>query len=130
MNNRVVLVVDDNKVSRMLPAFMLRSFPVKVLECETGSEALALLAQHDVAHVLLDISLPESSGLEVAQTIRDMPEYSQVKLVAYTADARTSQIAMMKSTFFDEVLIKPIRRLELLAALSLPVPDSGQMALD
>lgn len=130
MNNRVILVVDDNKVSRMLPAFMLRSFPVKVLECETGGQALALLAQHEVSHVLLDISMPESSGLEVAQTIRDMPDYSHVKLVAYTADARTSQMTMMKSTFFDDVLIKPIRRLELLSALSLPVPDAGQMALD
>lgn len=130
MENRVVLVVDDNKVSRMLPAFMLRSFPLKVLECETGEEALALLAQHDVSHVLLDISLPESSGLEVAKTVRDMPEYKHVKLVAYTADARTSQTAMMRSTFFDAVLIKPVRRLDLLGALSLPVPDSGSLALE
>lgn len=130
MKNCVVLVVDDNKVSRMLPAFMLRSFPAMVLECETGGEALALLAQHDVTHVLLDISLPELSGLEVAQTIRGMPEFSDVKLVAYTADAKADRSTLFKSTYFDEVLIKPIRRFELLNALSLPVPEARNVESD
>lgn len=130
MNNRVVLVVDDNKVSRMLPAFMLRSLPVTVFECESGAEAFAWLAKHDVTHVLLDLSLPESSGLEVAQTIRGMPEFADVKLVAYTADARTSQTSLLKSTCFDAVLIKPIRRLELLGALGLSAPAVRDLETD
>lgn len=122
MNKRVVLVVDDNLVSRMLPAFILRTFPVKVLECETGDEALRLLTQENVSHVLLDISLSEDCGLEVAHKIRQTPTGEGLKLVAYTADARSSQSALLTSSGFDAVLIKPIKRSDLLSALGLASP--------
>lgn len=124
MNKRVVLVVDDNLVSRMLPAFMLRSLPVKVLECETGDEALRLLTQEKVSHVLLDISLSQDSGTDVANKIRQAQTGECPKLVAYTADARSSQSTLLKTSGFDAVLIKPIKRSDLLSALGFAVPSA------
>lgn len=130
MMNRLVLVVDDNVVSRMLPAFILRPFPAQVIECETGQEAMSMLSRHKITHVLLDISLPEASGIEVAHAIRQVPAYSGVKLVAYTADARASQDVTLTSAHFDAVLIKPIKRMDLLVALDLPSPPSRRVELE
>ena len=47
MTNRVIIVVDDNLASRMLPAIILRSLPLQVFECETAEGMWPLLAQHD-----------------------------------------------------------------------------------
>jgi CheY-like chemotaxis protein len=129
MTNRVVIVVDDNLASRMLPAIILRSFPLQVLECETAEGIWPLLASHDVSHVLLDISMPGSCGVEVAQKIREEPQFANIKLVAYTADARMAQAEGLANTGFGAVLIKPIKRFDLLAALDLtpPHPVDNQM---
>ncbi len=124
MKQRVILVVDDNLVSRMLPAFILRTFPMKVLECETGDEAMCILAQENVSHVLLDISLSDDCGLDVARKIRQVSHGEVPKLVAYTADARSSQAALLKTNGFESVLLKPIKRSDLLVALGLASPSA------
>ena len=52
MTNRVIIVVDDNLASRMLPAIILRSLPLQVLECETAEGIWPLLEQH-MADIML-----------------------------------------------------------------------------
>ncbi len=125
MTNRVIIVVDDNLASRMLPAIMLRSLQLQVLECESAEGIWPLLAQHDVSHVLLDISMPGAGGLEVAQKIRELPQFASVKLVAYTADARMTQADWFVTSGFGAVLIKPIKRFDLLEALDLSPTDQS-----
>jgi len=119
MTNRVIIVVDDNLASRMLPAIILRSLPLQVLECETAEGIWPLLEQHDVSHVLLDISMPGAGGVEVAQKIRAEPKFANVKLVAYTADAQMAKAEGLANIGFGAVLIKPIKRFDLLEALDL-----------
>lgn len=124
MAQPVVIVVDDNLASRMLPAFILRSFPLQVLECETAEAIWPMLEQHEVSHVLLDISMPGAGGVEVAQKIRSDSKFAKLKLVAYTADARMTQAAWLASAGFDAVLIKPIKRFDLVNALDLTAPQA------
>jgi CheY-like chemotaxis protein len=124
MTQPVVIVMDDNLASRMLPAIILRSFPLQVLECETAEAIWPLLEQHAVSHVLLDISMPGAGGVEVAQKIRAEPKFAQLKLVAYTADARMTQAAWLATAGFDSVLVKPIKRFDLLDALDLTAPQA------
>ena len=71
---QVLLVVDDHRVSRLLPRFVLQPFAdqIQVLECERGSDALHLLEAEQVSHVLLDISMPDLDGIEVAKTINEI----------------------------------------------------------
>lgn len=119
MTQRVVIVVDDNAASRMLPALVLRAFNVTVLECESANDVWTLLTRQPVSHVLLDISMPGVSGAEVAQRIRADGRFADVNLVAYTADARLADSQAWRTMAFDQVLIKPIQRDDLLRALNL-----------
>jgi CheY-like chemotaxis protein len=130
MTNRVVIVVDDNLASRMLPAIILRSLSLQVFECETAEGIWPLLAQHDVSHVLLDISMPGAGGVEVAQQIRAEEKFANVKLVAYTADARMAQADWLASAGFDALLIKPIKRFDLLEVLDLAPPHQPHQSHD
>ncbi len=121
MKKIMVIVVDDNLVSRLLPGFILRTFStfVQVLECECGADALRLIGVHHVTHVLLDISMPVMDGVIVAQQIRSLSKYAEVRLIAYTANVQLADVAYLKSLGFDDVLMKPIKSSELLRALEI-----------
>jgi CheY-like chemotaxis protein len=121
MKKLMVIVVDDNLISRLLPSFILRPFGmyVQVLECDCGVDALRLLEIHQVTHVLLDISMPEMDGVNVAKKIREISKNSHVQLIAYTADALLSDQTYLKSAGFDNVLLKPLKSAELLHALDI-----------
>jgi CheY-like chemotaxis protein len=121
MKKLMVIVVDDNLVSRLLPSFILRPFGmhVQVLECDCGVDALRLLEIHQVTHVLLDISMPDMDGVNVAKKIREISRNSHVQLIAYTADALLSDRTYLKSAGFDDVLLKPLKSAELLHALDI-----------
>jgi CheY-like chemotaxis protein len=121
MKKLMVIVVDDNLVSRLLPSFILRPFGmyVQVLECDCGVDALRLLEIHQVTHVLLDISMPEMNGINVAKKIREISKNSKVQLIAYTADALLSDLTYLKSAGFDDVLLKPLKSADLLHALDI-----------
>lgn len=121
MKKIMLVVVDDNLVSRLLPKFILRSFDVhvQVLECETGAEALRLIEIHPVTHVLLDISMPMMDGMDVAKRIKANLKLSEIRLIAYTADAMFTHTSQFKSSGFDEVLLKPLHRESLFKVLAL-----------
>lgn len=121
MKKIMVIVVDDNLVSRLLPSFILRPYGmfVQVLECECGIDAFRLIQTHQITHMLLDISMPEMDGVKVAQQIRSVSSNSNVRLIAYTANALPADVSHLKSMGFDDVLLKPLKSADLLNALDI-----------
>jgi CheY-like chemotaxis protein len=121
MNKKMIIVVDDNLVSRLLPSFILRSLStaVQVIDCESGADALRMLEIHQVTHVLLDISMPNMDGVNVALKIRAIPKFSKIRLIAYTANTQMADVAYLQSLGFDDVLLKPIKKADLLHALDI-----------
>jgi CheY-like chemotaxis protein len=119
--NKVLLVVDDNHVSRLLPSFILQPFfeVIQVLECERGADAVRLLETHQVSHVLLDISMPDVDGLQVAKLIGNAFKSRGMRVIAYTADARAKDDLQLMTIGFDDVLLKPLKREDLLRVLDL-----------
>lgn len=125
MKKITLVVVDDNLVSRLLPGFILRplGMTAQVLECEDGAEALRLIEIHQITHVLLDISMPSENGIAVAKKIRSSLKYVDLRLIAYTADVvAMDDVGYLKSIGFDEVLVKPLKRVDLLRALNVIEP--------
>lgn len=121
MTKMMILVVDDNLISRLLPSFILRSLntAVQVIECESGAEALHILEIHQVTHVLLDISMPNLDGVNVALKIRSIPKYSKIRLIAYTANTQMVDVVYLQSLGFDDVLLKPMKKADLFQALNI-----------
>jgi CheY-like chemotaxis protein len=117
----MIIVVDDNLVSRLLPSFLLRSLStaVHVIECETGADALHMLEIHQVTHVLLDICMPDMDGVNLALKIRSIPKYSEIRLIAYTVNTQIADVVYLQSVGFDQVLLKPIKKANLFRALNI-----------
>lgn len=112
-----VLVVDDNDVNRMVLCAFLANNGVSYSESSTGYDALEQISENDFDVVLLDIQMPDISGIDVAREVmsmkRDIPA-----LVAVTAHAFPEQRETIISAGFSEFLIKPISESGLVKTLS------------
>ncbi|MEY2657912.1 MAG: hypothetical protein RL655_1231 [Pseudomonadota bacterium] len=124
MNSVQLLVVDDNPANRMLPGLLLRKDGYRVVACESGEEALAQLQRDAFTHVLLDISLPHMSGMEVCRRARLQSAGEALRIIAYTAHAMPHEIQELQEAGFDSVLVKPIRRQDLIEALAVPTSET------
>ncbi len=118
---KMILVVDDTLISRLLPGFMLKaSYPeVTVFDCASGEDALQFIASQQITHVLLDISMPGLGGIQVARAIKEKSHSSRIKVIAYTADVEMLDKAYYKSLGFSDVLLKPIGRMDLIKVFDL-----------
>jgi signal transduction histidine kinase len=93
-NPAKILVVDDEDAGRFVKTQTLRRAGFHVLEAATGSDALALAASERPDLVVLDVNLPDISGLEVARRLRvpesapPAPQILQVSNTAVTAADR------------------------------------------
>lgn len=111
-NEPHVLVVDDELPIRRLLRAALERASYRVLEAETGAEALRIVASDDPEVVLLDLGLPDRDGLELIPLIRKQGRASI--LVVSARDATEEKVASLDLGAADYVT-KPFDTNELLA---------------
>lgn len=114
--SRRALVVDDIPANRIIAQTMLEQLGWLVQTASDGREALDSLAGTHFDLVLLDISMPGMSGIEVCQNIRANAETGDLPVIAYTAHAHIEDRRNFIASGFDEVLIKPVK-LDMLASV-------------
>jgi two-component system phosphate regulon response regulator PhoB len=112
-----ILIVDDNGINRLLPGLILRPFGWTVYEAAGGLDALRTIKNAEISCVLLDISMPDISGLEVLKALRKKPELQNIKIFAYTGYAQKKDVTYLLSLGFDAVLFKPLTSIKLLTLL-------------
>ncbi len=117
MNTRHVIVVDDNDTNRLLPGLFLRPLGYTVHECDSATQALAMLQDTVCDVLLLDISMPTVSGLQLCLQLRADARFADMKIIAYTAHAMPEEIQQLEAAGFNKVLLKPMRSYELMDAL-------------
>jgi CheY-like chemotaxis protein len=117
MNTRHVIVVDDNETNRVLPGLFLRPLGYTVHECDSATQALAMLQDTLCDVLLLDISMPTVSGLQLCLQLRADARFADMTIIAYTAHAMPEEIQQLQDAGFNKVLLKPIRSHELMDAL-------------
>lgn len=96
-----------------------------VLIASDGREALDTLATTHCDLVLLDISMPGMSGIEVCQSIRANPAIANLPVIAYTAHAQPEDRRNFIASGFDEVLIKPVSSEKLANAVASVTQNRG-----
>ncbi len=79
-----ILVVEDDGDLREVLQYMLEDERYKVSTAGTGSEALSLAADENVDLVLLDISMADMSGIEVARSLRADPKTADIRIVMHS----------------------------------------------
>jgi CheY-like chemotaxis protein len=112
-----VLVVEDNDDSRATLEHLLRFDGFQVLTAADGKAGLELIRQERPDVALLDIGLPGMSGYEVAKQVRAEFDGQPIRLIALTGYGRAEDHTSVMAAGFDEHLVKPVSRDDLLKVL-------------
>jgi len=112
-----VLVVDDNRDAADSLTLLLRSYGLNVHVAYGGRDAIVLAETVRPDLLLLDIGLPDISGLEVAREVRRHAWARHARIIAVTGWGQEADKARTREAGFDAHLVKPVDPEELLAYL-------------
>lgn len=114
-----LLIVDDSADALEMWAFYFRSSAFDVDTAATGEAALAAAERRTPDVILLDLQLPDMSGLEVAKRLKNSPKTTAVPLIAVTGMGGTKDHDAATRAGFLLVMVKPCAPADLLAKIEL-----------
>ena len=103
-----VLIVEDNELNMKLFHDLLDAQGYETLQTREGLQALSLARQHRPDLILMDIQLPEISGLEVTKWLKEDDELSHIPVVAVTAFAMKGDEERIRDGGCAAYIAKPI----------------------
>src|SRR6202166_5391549 len=105
---KTVLIVEDNELNMKLFRDLLEAHGYQTSGTSNGFEALDLVRKLHPDLILMDIQLPQVSGLEVTRWIKDDPELRSIPVVAVTAFAMKGDEERIREGGCEAYLSKPI----------------------
>ena len=103
-----VLIVEDNELNMKLFHDLIEACGHEILETRDGIEALKLARLHRPDLILMDIQLPEVSGLEVTRWLKEDDELRSIPVIAVTAFAMKGDEEKIRSGGCEAYIAKPI----------------------
>jgi two-component system cell cycle response regulator DivK len=107
-SGKTVLIVEDNELNMKLFRDLLDAHGYGTLQTRNGMEALRLARQHRPQLILMDIQLPEVSGLEVTKWLKDDDDLREIPVVAVTAYAMKGDEERIRGGGCEAYISKPI----------------------
>jgi len=105
---KTVLIVEDNELNMKLFHDLLQANGFETIETRNGIEALDLARKHRPDLILMDIQLPEVSGLEVTKWIKEDDDLKTIPVIAVTAFAMKGDEERIREGGCEAYLSKPI----------------------
>ena len=105
---KTVLIVEDNELNMKLFHDLLDAHGYDTLQTRNGMEALKLARDHKPDLILMDIQLPEVSGLEVTKWLKDDDELRSIPVIAVTAFAMKGDEERIREGGCEAYISKPI----------------------
>jgi two-component system cell cycle response regulator DivK len=103
-----VLIVEDNELNMKLFHDLLEAQGYETIETREGLAALSLAREHRPDLILMDIQLPEISGLEVTKWLKEDDELAKIPVVAVTAFAMKGDEERIREGGCEAYISKPI----------------------
>jgi two-component system cell cycle response regulator DivK len=103
-----VLIVEDNDLNMKLFNDLLEAHGYSTLQTKDGVEALRLARQHRPDLILMDIQLPEVSGLEVTKWLKEDDDLRTIPVIAVTAFAMKGDEEKIRNGGCEAYIAKPI----------------------
>ncbi len=107
MSGRRILVVDDTASAAKITARLLTLLGYDVQVAHAGRSALEQCRSFRPEIVLLDVSLPDMDGFQVAMQVRQLEETKEALIVALTGHSEDTHRDRALGAGFDEYLVKP-----------------------
>jgi two-component system cell cycle response regulator DivK len=104
---KTILIVEDNELNMKIFHDLLEAHGYNILQTRDGMEALKLASHHKPDLILMDIQLPDVSGLEVTKWIKEHDDLKAIPIVAVTALATRGDKERIRAGGCDAYIAKP-----------------------
>lgn len=108
MTAKKILIVEDNELNMKLFQDLLEVHGYETIQTKDGRETLELAREHDPDPILMDIQLPEVSGLEVTKWLKEADDLCEIPVIAVTAFAMKGDEEKIRSGGCAAYIAKPI----------------------
>ena len=116
-SGKTVLIVEDNELNMTLFHDLLDAHGYRTLQTRNGMDALRIARERRPDLILMDIQLPEVSGLEVTRWLKDDEELRDIPVIAVTAFAMKGDEERIRAAGCDGYIAKPIDYKDFLAII-------------
>lgn len=120
---QIILIVEDNLLNKKLFEDILKVSGYGVVSTDNPFDAETLAKEHQVDLVLMDIQLPEISGLDIIQAFRKDPDLKDLPIIAITAFAMKGDEQYILSQGASGYLSKPISVADLIKKVKDFLPE-------
>jgi len=108
MTEKTVLIIEDEEDAAELFAEMMRVSGFRVLKTSKSTPALSMIADNKPDVVLLDIMMPEVSGLDILRQMRRDPNLANIPVIVVTAKTMPTDIKNGMEAGASTYLTKPV----------------------
>ena len=105
---KTILIVEGNEINMSFFNELLEVHDYNVLQARNGMDALRMAGEHKPDVILMDIQLPEVSGLEVTKWIKKDENIRSIPVIAVTAFAMKGDEEKIREGGCDAYIVKPI----------------------
>jgi two-component system cell cycle response regulator DivK len=105
---KTVLIVEDNELNMKLFHDLLEAHGIGTIETRNGKDVMDMAREHKPDLVLMDIQLPEISGLDVTKMMKDDEELQSIPIIAVTAFAMKGDEEKIRESGCEDYISKPI----------------------
>ncbi|MEE2930490.1 MAG: response regulator [Pseudomonadota bacterium] len=104
-----VLIVEDNALNMRLFSDLLEASGYETMQCVDGAKAVGLALEANPDLIIMDIQLPEVSGLDITRWLKDDERTAQIPVLAVTAFAMRTDEMLVREAGCEGYLSKPIQ---------------------
>lgn len=124
-----VLIVEDNVLNMKLFTAMISAQGYDVLQAENGAQALDVARRRHPDLIVMDLQLPDMSGLQVTQELKAAEDTREIPIIATTAFTSSADEAESRASGCDAFMAKPIAISEFLELIDLMMAREACSAL-
>ena len=117
VNRKTILITDDNQVNVQFMDAILKENGYQTISALDGENCLNHAIDDQPDLILLDISMPKTSGIEVCKILRQTPETRDIPIIFVTANTDDSMLSNAFEVGGTDYVRKPVNRIELLARI-------------
>lgn len=103
-----VLIVEDNELNMKLFQDLLEAHGIDTVETRDGQNVLEIARDHAPDLILMDIQLPEISGLDITKSLKDDEDLKSIPVIAVTAFAMKGDEQKIREGGCEDYISKPI----------------------
>ncbi len=129
LRERRILVVEDNEMLLTMIQDMLSSHDHEVAVARNGQLAIEVARKHRPELILMDMRMPVMGGLEATEKLRGIPEFSEIPIIALTANTGKESMEKQFAAGCTDHLAKPIISDDLFAILEKYLSKSAKREL-